>query len=68
MIIFAWQLVLYIQIRDIVATASKNKEEFRKTMDAALQYCQALKLPQEVQNKVRQWFIYTWQEQKTLGK
>lgn len=55
-------------IRDIVSNANKNNEEFRATMDKALGECKRLNLPKELTSRVRSWFLYTWEQQKTLGK
>ena len=56
------------QIRDIVGTAAKNRDHFRRAMDAALTNANRLKLPPHLINRIRSWFIYTWQQQKTLGQ
>lgn len=71
--IFSWMFGVFVfalllgQIRDIVYNANKNVEEFRSTMDKALSECKRLDLPPAVTDKVRRWFIYTWEQQKTLG-
>lgn len=71
---FSWMMGIFVfalllgQIRDIVATANRNREVFRKAMDTTLLHCQTLKLPQEMQDRVRHWFIYTWQQQKVLNE
>uniref|UniRef100_A0A915KFY3 Cyclic nucleotide-binding domain-containing protein n=1 Tax=Romanomermis culicivorax TaxID=13658 RepID=A0A915KFY3_ROMCU len=60
--------ILLGQIRDIVATATKNREEFRNVMDDVMAYCNLIKLPDDGRLKVQHWFSYTWEEQKTLGE
>ncbi|KAF1770645.1 hypothetical protein GCK72_002466 [Caenorhabditis remanei] len=61
--VFVFALLLG-QIRDIVSNANRNREEFQRKMDLALGEC----LKQETTNRVRDWFIYTWQQQKTLDE
>lgn len=72
--IFSWMMGVFVfalllgQIRDIVYNANKNAEEFRSIMDKALGECKRLDLPPAVAEKVRAWFMYTWEQQKTLGR
>ncbi|KIH52253.1 hypothetical protein ANCDUO_17645 [Ancylostoma duodenale] len=56
------------QIRDIVSNANRTREEYRRKMDMALSECKRLGLPKELTNRVRDWFIYTWEQQKTLDE
>uniref|UniRef100_A0A0N4Z740 Cyclic nucleotide-binding domain-containing protein n=1 Tax=Parastrongyloides trichosuri TaxID=131310 RepID=A0A0N4Z740_PARTI len=69
---FSWMMGVFVfalllgQIRDIVSNANKNKEMFRTTMDEALSECKKMNLPKELTNRVRDWFLYTWDQQKTL--
>ena len=65
--VFVFALLLG-QIRDIVSNANKNNEEFRLTMDKALLECKRLELPDRLTARVRAWFLYTWDQQKTLGE
>jgi hypothetical protein len=65
---YQWMTVLFWQIRDIVTNASRNREQYRKSMDMALSECKKLRLPPHLIDRVRNWFIYTWEQQKTLGK
>uniref|UniRef100_A0A7E4V3G7 Cyclic nucleotide-binding domain-containing protein n=2 Tax=Panagrellus redivivus TaxID=6233 RepID=A0A7E4V3G7_PANRE len=71
---FSWMMGVFVfalllgQIRDIVYNANKNAEEFRTTMDKALGECKRLELPESVTEKVRAWFQYTWEQQKTLDE
>jgi hypothetical protein len=37
-------------------------------MDKALNECKTLGLPEDLTERVRSWFLYTWEQQKTLGK
>ncbi|VDK57494.1 unnamed protein product [Gongylonema pulchrum] len=36
-------------------------------MDQVLRECKRLGLSKDITDRVRDWFIYTWQKQKTLG-
>ncbi|KAI6179442.1 Tax-2 [Aphelenchoides besseyi] len=65
--VFVFALLLG-QIRDIVSNANKNNEEFRTTMDKALGECKRLELPEQLTSRVRAWFLYTWEQQKTLDE
>ncbi|XP_050694950.1 uncharacterized protein LOC126984820 isoform X3 [Eriocheir sinensis] len=56
------------QIRDIVATATRNQNEYRRVMDHTQAYLHRLNLPTTLQERVRLWFAYTWQSQKTLNE
>ncbi|CAD6200168.1 unnamed protein product [Caenorhabditis auriculariae] len=65
--VFVFALLLG-QIRDIVSNANRNREEFQRRMDKALGECKRLGLPKDLTDRVRDWFIYTWQQQKTLDE
>ncbi|KAK6730460.1 hypothetical protein RB195_007122 [Necator americanus] len=65
--VFVFALLLG-QIRDIVSNANRTREEYRRKMDMALSECKRLGLPKELTNRVRDWFIYTWEQQKTLDE
>ncbi|KAK5972245.1 Cyclic nucleotide-binding domain-containing protein [Trichostrongylus colubriformis] len=65
--VFVFALLLG-QIRDIVSNANRTREEYRRQMDMALSECKRLGLPKELTNRVRDWFIYTWEQQKTLDE
>ncbi|KAK4313765.1 hypothetical protein Pmani_014920 [Petrolisthes manimaculis] len=56
------------QIRDIVATATRNQNEYRRVMDHTQAYLHRLNLPSVLQNRIRRWFAYTWQNQKVLDE
>ncbi|XP_064636997.1 cyclic nucleotide-gated cation channel alpha-3-like isoform X2 [Lineus longissimus] len=56
------------QIRDIFEAAGAVKSNYRKTMDITLWYMQSLNLPKELQGRVRMWFNYNWDQQKTLDE
>lgn len=56
------------QIRDILATATRARSEYRAVMDATQNYLHKLNLPVSLQDRIKLWFTYTWQSQKTLSK
>ena len=57
-----------LQIRDIFQAANAAKTNYRETMDKTVAYMNSVNVPEQVQNKVRSWFNYNWQHQKTLSK
>ncbi|TNN13924.1 Cyclic nucleotide-gated cation channel beta-1 [Schistosoma japonicum] len=60
--------ILIGQVIDILDSASANKVNYRKVMDATLSSMQQLHAPQHVVNKVRSWFMYNWDQQKTFNE
>ncbi|GFS06619.1 cyclic nucleotide-gated cation channel beta-1 [Elysia marginata] len=56
------------QIRDIVEAAGMVKDTYRKKMDSCLWYMQSINLPEEMKDKVREWFLYNWEQQKTIDE
>ncbi|VBB30853.1 unnamed protein product [Acanthocheilonema viteae] len=69
---FSWMMGVFVfalllgQI-NIVSNANRNRENYRKTVDQVLSECKRLGLSKDTINRVRDWFIYTWQKQKALG-
>nr|CAH8875570.1 unnamed protein product [Trichobilharzia regenti] len=60
--------ILIGQVIDILDSASANKVNYRKIMDATLSSMQHLHAPEHVVNKVRSWFMYNWDQQKTFDE
>ncbi|XP_050395780.1 cyclic nucleotide-gated cation channel beta-3 isoform X2 [Patella vulgata] len=56
------------QIRDIVEAAGHVKDKYQKKMDAVSWYMSSINLPKTIQDRVREWFLYNWEQQKTLDE
>jgi hypothetical protein len=54
------------QMEDVITSATRNQEEFSDTMDKAIMLCKELGVPKSTEKRVRDWFLYTWQTQRTL--
>nr|XP_042899204.1 cyclic nucleotide-gated cation channel beta-3 isoform X2 [Parasteatoda tepidariorum] len=54
------------QIRDIVATATQGRTQYRQLMDQTVMYMRNLNLPDELQRRVRMWLNHNWEQQKTF--
>lgn len=55
------------QIRDIIATATKNQTDFQQLLFEADNHLIRLGAPKFLKDKVKLWLTYTWEQQKTLG-
>ncbi|XP_048253831.1 uncharacterized protein LOC124117231 isoform X2 [Haliotis rufescens] len=56
------------QIRDIVEAAGQVKSNYRKRMDQTIRYMESINIPKEMQERVRQWFLYNWEQHKTIDE
>ena len=55
-------------IRDILGTAMKNKNEFRKRQSAINSYMVKYKVPKVVQERVKLWMEFSWEQQKNCDE
>ncbi|KAK2184243.1 hypothetical protein NP493_275g03039 [Ridgeia piscesae] len=67
--VYDGQGIAYVYIlRDISQSATMAKTQYRSARDKMLSYMLKNNLPKELQMKVRMWFAYNWEHQKTLGE
>ncbi|XP_047042288.1 cyclic nucleotide-gated cation channel beta-3-like isoform X1 [Helicoverpa zea] len=70
----AWLMGVFVfalligQIRDIIATATRAKTEYRKTLDGSSRYLRRLNMPVTLQRRVASWFDYTWSKQRCFDE
>lgn len=50
-----------------MAASEKQQTEYREQVDRTVNLMNRLNLPPKIQNRVRQWYTYSWSTQKTLG-
>lgn len=55
-------------MRDVVGAATAGENYYRACMDSTVKYMNSYNIPQEVQNRIKTWYDYTWKSQGMLGK
>ncbi|XP_055337458.1 cyclic nucleotide-gated cation channel beta-3-like [Paramacrobiotus metropolitanus] len=56
------------QIRDVLKAMTRQEDEFYEVMDAIVEHMHTLKIPKELQERVRTWLLYNWEQQKTIDE
>ncbi|CAL8311770.1 unnamed protein product [Merluccius merluccius] len=56
------------QMRDVIGAATAGQTYFRASMDGCVAYMQTYGIPKLVQNRVRNWYNYTWDAQGMLDE
>uniref|UniRef100_A0A5K3EYW9 Cyclic nucleotide-binding domain-containing protein n=1 Tax=Mesocestoides corti TaxID=53468 RepID=A0A5K3EYW9_MESCO len=60
--------ILIGQVTDILDSQRAEREAYRQLMDATITYLKRIRAPEKDIDKVRTWFNYNWDQQKTLGE
>ncbi|XP_013133872.1 PREDICTED: cyclic nucleotide-gated cation channel beta-3 isoform X1 [Papilio polytes] len=70
----AWLMGVFVfalligQIRDIIATATRARTEYRKSVDGCARYLRRLGMPRALQRRVACWYSYTWSQQRCFDE
>ncbi|KAM6980612.1 cyclic nucleotide-gated channel beta-3 [Aplochiton taeniatus] len=65
--VFAFSIMIG-QMRDVVGAATAGDNYYRSCMDSTTKYMTSYNIPQEVQNRVKTWYDYTWKIQGMLDE
>ncbi|VDD81639.1 unnamed protein product [Mesocestoides corti] len=60
--------ILIGQVTDILDSQRAEREAYRQLMDATITYLKRIRAPEKDIDKVRTWFNYNWDQQKTLDE
>ncbi|GAU92647.1 hypothetical protein RvY_04699-2 [Ramazzottius varieornatus] len=56
------------QIRDVLKAMTRHEDEFYEVMDEIVEHMHTLKIPKELQDRVRTWLLFNWEQQKTIDE
>ncbi|VDM04322.1 unnamed protein product [Schistocephalus solidus] len=59
--------ILIGQVIDILDNQRADREAYKKLMNNTISYMKQLRAPEADVEKVRTWFMFNWNQQKTLG-
>ncbi|CAF0930657.1 unnamed protein product [Rotaria sordida] len=71
-VITGYLLALFIfalligQIRDVFQSMNQRRSEYQNTVEQVMQYLTKFGIPKTVQDRVRNWFQYNWEDRNTL--
>ncbi|XP_070824791.1 cyclic nucleotide-gated channel beta-3 [Chaetodon trifascialis] len=65
--VFAFSIMIG-QMRDVVGAATAGENYYRASMDSTVKYMNSYNIPQEVQNRIKTWYDYTWKSQGMLDE
>ncbi|KAM4744836.1 cyclic nucleotide-gated channel beta-1 isoform 2-T2 [Anableps anableps] len=65
--VFAFSIMIG-QMRDVVGAATAGENYYRACMDSTVKYMNSYSIPQEVQNRIKTWYDYTWKIQGMLDE
>ncbi|CAF0899419.1 unnamed protein product [Adineta ricciae] len=54
------------QIRDVFQSMNQRRSEYQNKVEQVMQYLKKFELPKTVQDRVRNWFQYNWEDRNTL--
>ncbi|XP_061878606.1 cyclic nucleotide-gated cation channel beta-3-like [Entelurus aequoreus] len=65
--VFAFSIMIG-QMRDVVGAATAGENYYRACMDSTVKYMNSYNIPQDVQNRIKTWYDYTWKSQGMLDE
>ncbi|XP_076002997.1 cyclic nucleotide-gated channel beta-1 [Genypterus blacodes] len=65
--VFAFSIMIG-QMRDVVGAATAGENYYRASMDSTVKYMNSYHIPQDVQNRIKTWYDYTWKSQGMLDE
>ncbi|XP_063045305.1 cyclic nucleotide-gated cation channel beta-3 [Engraulis encrasicolus] len=65
--VFAFSIMIG-QMRDVIGAATAGDTYYRACMDSTSKYMTTYRIPNEVQNRVKTWYDYTWKSQGMLDE